>query len=184
MFSLDLALRCVLTLAEKLRRGVVEVRHIFGDDEPGSQPVEGAERKENKRADDFLKQVSELKRLAGERDKLVAEADRAMTSRARRARIEKRLAAVAQAVGEVLLEPRIGGKHVQILVDKLKVDGSKVQMAASLYDELGLDSIDLMTAVMAMEERFGIEISDNELEQVTTVGDAVHLLSQKVAANA
>jgi len=121
VFSLDLALRYVLTLAEKLRRGEVEVRHIFGDDEPGSQPVEGAERKENKRADDFLKQVSELKRLAGERDKLVAEADRAMTSRARRARIEKRLAAVAQAVGEVLLEPRIGGKHVQILVDKLKV---------------------------------------------------------------
>jgi acyl carrier protein len=37
---------------------------------------------------------------------------------------------------------------------------------------------------MAMEERFGIEISDNELEQVTTVGDAVNLLSQKVAANA
>ena len=71
-----------------------------------------------------------------------------------------------------------------VLVDKLKVDGTKVQPQASLYDELGLDSIDLMTAVMAMEERFGIEISDNELEQVTTVGDAVRLLSQKVAANA
>jgi acyl carrier protein len=71
-----------------------------------------------------------------------------------------------------------------VLVDKLKVDGAKVQLQASLYDELGLDSIDLMTAVMAMEERFGIEISDSELEQVTTVGDAVHLLSQKVAANA
>jgi acyl carrier protein len=71
-----------------------------------------------------------------------------------------------------------------VLVDKLKVDGAKVQMQASLYDELGLDSIDLMTAVMAMEERFGIEISDNELEQVTTVGDAVALLNQKVGANA
>jgi acyl carrier protein len=71
-----------------------------------------------------------------------------------------------------------------VLVDKLKVDGTKVQPQSSLYDELGLDSIDLMTAVMAMEERFGIEISDNELEQVTTVGDAVRLLGQKVAANA
>ncbi len=71
-----------------------------------------------------------------------------------------------------------------VLVDKLKVDGTKVQLQSSLYDDLGLDSIDLMTAVMAMEERFGIEISDNELEQVTTVGDAVSLLSQKVAANA
>jgi acyl carrier protein len=71
-----------------------------------------------------------------------------------------------------------------VLVDKLKVDGTKVQLQSSLYDDLGLDSIDLMTAVMAMEERFGIEISDNELEQVTTVGDAVNLLGQKVAANA
>lgn len=71
-----------------------------------------------------------------------------------------------------------------VLVDKLKVDGTKVQPQSSLYDDLGLDSIDLMTAVMAMEERFGIEISDNELEQVTTVGDAVSLLNQKVAANA
>jgi acyl carrier protein len=71
-----------------------------------------------------------------------------------------------------------------VLVDKLKVDGDKVQPQASLYDELGLDSIDLMTAVMAMEERFGIEISDDELEQVTTVGDAVRLLGEKTAANA
>lgn len=71
-----------------------------------------------------------------------------------------------------------------VLVDKLKVDGTKVQLQANLYDDLGLDSIDLMTAVMAMEERFGIEISDDELEQVTSVGDAVRLLGEKVAANA
>ena len=71
-----------------------------------------------------------------------------------------------------------------VLVEKLKVDGTKVQPQANLYDDLGLDSIDLMTAVMAMEERFGIEISDDELEQVTSVGDAVRLLGEKVAANA
>jgi acyl carrier protein len=71
-----------------------------------------------------------------------------------------------------------------VLVDKLKVDGTKVQLQANLYDDLGLDSIDLMTAVMAMEERFGIEISDDELEQVTSVGDAVRLLGEKVTANA
>jgi acyl carrier protein len=71
-----------------------------------------------------------------------------------------------------------------VLVEKLKVDGAKVQLQANLYDDLGLDSIDLMTAVMAMEERFGIEISDDELEQVTSVGDAVRLLGEKVAANA
>jgi len=120
VFSLDLALQYVLTLAEKLRRGETEARHIFGDDEPETEPAEGAESKEDKRAEGFLRQVSKLKRLAGERDKLVAEAARSKTSKARRARIEKRLVIIAQAVREVLLEAQIGAKHVQMLVDKLK----------------------------------------------------------------
>ena len=120
MFSLDLALRCVLTLAEKLRRGEVEVRHIFGDDEPEAEPAEATESKENKRADIFLKQVSELNGLAGERDKLVAEAGRVKTSKVRHTRIDKRLAIIALALREVLLETQIGAKHVQMLVDKLK----------------------------------------------------------------
>src|SRR5437762_1759025 len=100
VFSLDLALQYVLTLAEKLRRGEIEARHIFGDDEPETEPAEGAESKEDKRAEVFLRQVSKLKRLAGERDKLVAEADRAKTSKARRTRIENRLfrAPAAQVV--------------------------------------------------------------------------------------
>ena len=120
VFSLDLALQYVLTLAEKLRRGEIEARHIFGDDEPETEPAEGAESKEDKRAEAFLRQVSKLKRLAGERDKLVAEADRAKTSKARRTRIEKRLVIIARAVREVLLETQIGAKHVQMLVEKLK----------------------------------------------------------------
>lgn len=72
----------------------------------------------------------------------------------------------------------------EVLVDKLKIDGEKVQPEASLYDDLGLDSIDLMTAVMALEERFGIQISDDELEEVTTVGEAAKLLASKVGAHA
>src|SRR5438128_11612431 len=82
VFSLDLALQYVLTLAEKLRRGEIEARHIFGDDEPETEPAEGTESKEHKRAEAFLRQVSKLKRLAGERDKLVAEQDRRTPSSA------------------------------------------------------------------------------------------------------
>src|SRR5262249_42834741 len=68
VFSLDLALQYVLTLAERLRRGEIEARHLFGDDEPETDAAaEGAETKEDKRADAFLRQVSKLKRLAGER---------------------------------------------------------------------------------------------------------------------
>ena len=123
-FSLDLALQYVLNLADRLRRGEVEARHIFGDDDTpdaaSAEPAEGAEPKEDKRADAFLKQVSKLKRYAGEREKLLAEREKAKTSKARRERIDKRLEIIKQCVREGILEMQIGAKHVQILVDKMK----------------------------------------------------------------
>ena len=72
----------------------------------------------------------------------------------------------------------------EVLVDRLKVEPESVTPEANLFDDLGLDSIDLMSAVMAIEERFEIEVSDAELENVTTVGEAVDLLGSKVAASA
>jgi RNA polymerase primary sigma factor len=122
VYSLDLALQYVVSLAEKLRRNEIEARHIFGDDEPesGEPAAEGAEPKEDKRADAFLRQVSRVKRLAGEREKLVAEREKPRTSKVRRGRIDKRLEAIQAAVRECLLEMQIGAKHVVLLVDKLK----------------------------------------------------------------
>ena len=72
----------------------------------------------------------------------------------------------------------------EVLVDRLKVEAEAVTPQANLFDDLGLDSIDLMSAVMAIEERFVIEVSDAELENVTTVGEAVEILGAKVAASA
>lgn len=72
----------------------------------------------------------------------------------------------------------------EVLTDKLKVEPEKVTREADLFNDLGLDSIDLMTAVMAVEEKFGIEVADEELEKVTTLGEAVDLLGTKVAAGA
>ena len=72
----------------------------------------------------------------------------------------------------------------EVLTTRLKVEEEKVKSDANLFDDLGLDSIDLMSAVMAIEERFSVEVSDKELENVTTVGEAVDLLSEKVAASA
>ena len=120
VFSLDLALQYVLTLGERLRRGEIEARHIFGDEEVETEPAEGTESKEDKRADAFLRQVSKLKRLAGEREKLAAEREKPKTSKVRRERIDKRLGLIRNAVRQCLLEMQIGAKHVQLLVDKLK----------------------------------------------------------------
>jgi acyl carrier protein len=72
----------------------------------------------------------------------------------------------------------------EVLVDRLKVDASTITDDANLFEDLGLDSIDLMTVVMAVEERFSIEVSDDELEDVTTLGQAADLLSNKVTSNA
>jgi len=72
----------------------------------------------------------------------------------------------------------------EVLVDRLKVEAEAVTPQANLFDDLGLDSIDLMSAVMAIEERFEIEVSDAELENVTTVGEAVEILGAEVAASA
>lgn len=72
----------------------------------------------------------------------------------------------------------------EVLTEKLKVEPDRVTRDANLFNDLGLDSIDLMTAVMAVEEKFGIEVADEELEKVETLGEAVDLLGQKVRAGA
>ncbi|HEX2179522.1 MAG TPA: acyl carrier protein [Actinomycetota bacterium] len=76
------------------------------------------------------------------------------------------------------------GALKEVLVDRLKVDASTITDDANLFEDLGLDSIDLMTVVMAVEERFSIEVSDDELEDVTTLAQAADLLSNKVTSNA
>jgi RNA polymerase primary sigma factor len=122
VYSLDLALQYVLGLADRLRRHEIEARHIFGDDEAteSSEVTEGGEPREDKRADAFLKQTGKLRRLATERDKLVAESERAKTSKVRKERIAKRLETIRVAVRDCLLEMQVGAKHVALLVDKLK----------------------------------------------------------------
>ncbi len=64
-----------------------------------------------------------------------------------------------------------------IIVDQLGVDESKVTMDASFREDLEADSLDLVELIMAFEEEFGGEISDEEAQKITTVGEAVDYLS-------
>jgi RNA polymerase primary sigma factor len=123
VFSLDLAVQYVLGLADRLKHGEIEARHVFGDDEATTSETSEAGDdgpREDKRADGFLKQVSKLRRLVGERDKLVAERGKARTSKTRKAAIARRLEIIEQNVREALLETKIGAKHVTSLVETLK----------------------------------------------------------------
>ncbi|MBE7043257.1 MAG: acyl carrier protein [Ruminococcaceae bacterium] len=62
----------------------------------------------------------------------------------------------------------------QIIVDQLGVDEADVTMEASFVDDLGADSLDLVELVMAMEDEFGMEIPDEDVEGIHTVADAVN----------
>lgn len=64
------------------------------------------------------------------------------------------------------------------------IDESKVTMDADLVKDLGFDSLEITEMTLGLEERFGIEIPDEELEGLSTVGDAVKLIEAKVAAHA
>jgi acyl carrier protein len=63
-----------------------------------------------------------------------------------------------------------------IIVDLLGVDEGKVTMEASFRDDLEADSLDLVELIMAFEDKFGAEISDEDAQTITTVGEAVRYI--------
>ena len=68
-----------------------------------------------------------------------------------------------------------------ILVDQLDVAEEKVTMDASITDDLGADSLDVVDLVMSLEEEFDVEIPDNQVENIKTVGDIVRYIEDNVA---
>jgi len=60
-----------------------------------------------------------------------------------------------------------------IIMEQLGVDAEEVTPEASFVNDLGADSLDQVELVMALEEAFKLEISDEDAEKLTTVGDAV-----------
>jgi acyl carrier protein len=61
------------------------------------------------------------------------------------------------------------------------IEGAEITEQSNLVNDLGLDSLDTVELTLGLEERFGIEIPDTELEGVTTVGDAVTLIEKKLS---
>ena len=67
-------------------------------------------------------------------------------------------------------------KVKQIIVEQLGVDESEVTPTASFIDDLGADSLDIVELVMALEEEYGMEISDEDAEKIRTVKDVVNYI--------
>jgi acyl carrier protein len=82
--------------------------------------------------------------------------------------------------GEIAVDPfeKIKG----IIVEQLGVDEDKVTMEARFKEDLEADSLDLVELIMAFEDEFGGEISDEEAQQIKTVGQAVDYLTMRMEA--
>lgn len=70
-------------------------------------------------------------------------------------------------------------KVKKIIVDQLDVDEDKVTLEASILDDLGADSLDVVDLVMEFEDEFDIKIPDDQVENIKLVGDAVKFIEEQ-----
>jgi acyl carrier protein len=75
----------------------------------------------------------------------------------------------------------ISERVTKIIVDKLGVDESEVNLEASFTNDLGADSLDTVELIMEFEKEFGVNIPDEQAENIATVGDAVSFLEANAA---
>ena len=69
-------------------------------------------------------------------------------------------------------------KVIEILADQLSVDPSIITEDSNLVDDLDADSLAVIDLIMCLEDEFGIEVPDNEVEDLKTVGAIVHYIEE------
>lgn len=75
------------------------------------------------------------------------------------------------------VETRMAG----LITEQLGVSKDEVSPNASFLDDLGADSLDIVELVMSMEEEFDVEIPDDDVERLVTIGDAIVYLKERLA---
>ena len=78
----------------------------------------------------------------------------------------------------------IAEKVKEIIVEQLSVEADKVVSEASFINDLGADSLDTVELVMAFEEKFGLEISDDDAEKIISVQDAFKYIKERKVTEA
>ena len=76
------------------------------------------------------------------------------------------------------MDQEIYAKVKEIVVDLLDIDESEITPESKFQADLGADSLDLVELIMEFEERFGGEISDEDAQKITTVGEAVKYVEE------
>lgn len=66
-----------------------------------------------------------------------------------------------------------------ILCEQLELEESQVTMESSIMEDLGADSLDLVDLLMSLEDQFNLEVPDEDVEKIKTVGDLVRYVEEK-----
>ena len=82
-------------------------------------------------------------------------------------------------LADVVLDKIIPNYPQKLIAEKLNIDIGDVVPDASLIDDLGADSLAIVELVMSIEEEFGLEVPDEDLEKMTTVKDAIEYVSEQ-----
>ncbi len=67
-----------------------------------------------------------------------------------------------------------------ILCDQLDLEEDQVMMESSIVDDLGADSLDVVDVVMSLEEEFDVELPDENIENIKTVGDITKFIEEAI----
>jgi acyl carrier protein len=78
------------------------------------------------------------------------------------------------------VEKTVERRVIEIIVEQLGVSEEEVALEASFIDDLGADSLDLVELIMALEEEFGLEISDEDAEKIQTVQDVINYINEHI----
>ena len=78
----------------------------------------------------------------------------------------------------------VESKIKEIIIDLLGVEEDQITLKANFREDLEADSLDLVELILAMEEAFGAEISDDEAQGITTVGEAINYIETHNKAKA
>ena len=68
----------------------------------------------------------------------------------------------------------------QILMDQLDLDEGKITMESDIVDDLEADSLDVVDLVMTIEDEYGLEVPDDQIENFRTVGDVVKYIEDNI----
>jgi RNA polymerase primary sigma factor len=185
VFSAPLALRYVISVGEKLKRGELEARHLFGDDE---EEVEASER-EDPRAEFFLSRMGLLKRLAADWERMEKLRRKRLPVKERE-RAAKKIVDVRERIQVALSSLQIGRRHITVVAEKLKGIGDLLnhyhRLIRQQEERLGMKTSDIMSQARLLKTgghraaRLAVQLKRTRIDQILKAMDTIQTARKEI----